>query len=119
MAGEQAGRLPDVLGRVADYYDKRIRLKNKVLVSLAYPALMSVVGVGILIFLVTFIAPTLTEVFKDNKEKLPLPTEILMTTSAFLGTYWPLLLALLAVIALAFANIYKRKMERGSSTIFR
>jgi general secretion pathway protein F len=122
MAGEQAGRLPDVLSRVADYYDKRIRLKNKVLVSLAYPALMSVVGVGILIFLVTFIAPTLTEVFKDNEQQLPLPTEILMATSTFLGTYWPLLLALLAIVAFAIRHYIntengKRYLDHLSITL--
>ncbi len=104
MAGEQAGRLPEVLSRVADYYDKRIRLKNKVLVSLAYPALMSFVGVAILVFLVTFIAPTLTEVFKDNEQQLPLPTEILMATSSFLGNYWPLLLALLVLMGLGLRH---------------
>ena len=122
MAGEQAGRLPDVLSRVADYYDKRIRLKNKVLVSLAYPALMSIVGVGILIFLVTFIAPTLTEVFKDNEQQLPLPTEILMATSTFLGTYWPLLLALLAILAFAIRHYIntengKRHLDHLSITL--
>jgi len=102
LAGEQAGRLPDVLHRLADYYDKRIKLRNKVLVSLAYPALMSLVGVGILVFLVTFIAPTLTEVFKDNEQELPLPTKLLMATSDGLATYWPLLVALVAVLTVAF-----------------
>jgi type II secretory pathway component PulF len=95
LAGEQSGQLPSIMVKIADYYDKAIKLRNKIIVSLAYPAVMTITGCCILFFLVTFIAPTLTEVFVDNNQALPLPTVILMSTSAFFQKYWLFLGAIL------------------------
>lgn len=93
LAGEKSGRLPDILARVADYLDRRLRLRNKILVSLAYPALMTLTGAGILVFLVTFIAPTLAEVFVEGERQLPMATLVLMETSRLARVWWPAALA--------------------------
>jgi len=112
-AGEQSGKLPSILGKVADYYEKMIRLRNKIIVSLAYPVVMTITGVFILIFLLTFIAPTLTEVFINNNQQLPLPTVILMGTSNFFQKYWLLLLAVVFILLYALKRWFQT--EKGQN----
>jgi len=115
LAGEQSGKLPTIMGKIADYYDKAIKLRNKIIVSLAYPFVMTITGCVILIFLITFIAPTLTEVFVNNGQNLPLPTVILMSTSAFFQKYW----FFLGIIAFGFIMALRQwlKTENGRKTL--
>ena len=54
-AGEASGDLENVLVRLADVSEKRVRLTNKVRASLAYPIFMSLVGTGVVIFLLSLV----------------------------------------------------------------
>ena len=113
LAGEQSGKLPNIMGKIADYYEKTIKLRNKIMVSMAYPAVTTVAGTAILIFLLTFIAPTLTEVFAQNSQELPLPTVILMSVSGFFHQYWLTIVLILSVIACGVFKWFKT--EKGRS----
>lgn len=95
-AGEASGALDQILYRLAEFLEKQQALRNKVTNAILYPALMLIVGVGVLFFLMTFVVPKITAVFASMKATLPFPTVVLMTISRFCSTYWPLLL--LAVV---------------------
>lgn len=102
QAGERSGRLEDILFQLSDYLDKKEALKNQVLVALAYPILMTLVGVAIVTFLLVYIVPQLTVLFTQSKADLPLPTRLLLGTSDAAGDYWWLGLAALVLAWLAF-----------------
>lgn len=87
-AGEKSGRLEEILFQLADYLDKRETLKNQLVTSLAYPILMTLVGVGIVAFLLVYIVPQLTVLFTQSNRELPLPTTLLLATSDLFGRYW-------------------------------
>jgi general secretion pathway protein F len=70
-AGEASGDLENVLVRLADVSEKRVRLANKVRASLAYPAFMSLVGTGVVIFLLTFVIPSISKLFHEMHRTLP------------------------------------------------
>lgn len=95
-AGEASGALDQILFRLAEFLEKQLALRTKVTNAILYPALMLVVGVGVLFFLMTFVVPKITAVFASMKQTLPAPTLVLMAVSGFCSAYWPVLL--LAVV---------------------
>src|SRR5262249_62288708 len=67
--------------------------------ALIYPALLATVGVGAVVFLLTFVLPRFAVVFADLGQALPLPTRVLLAVSDGLATYW----WVFALVALALA----------------
>ena len=98
-AGEESGALEGVLLRLADFTENQIRLKNRIRAALAYPLFMTIIGAGVMIFLLTFVIPTVTQVFQEMGHTLPLPTRILMAVSnLFSGYWWAILLGFILVM---------------------
>jgi general secretion pathway protein F len=87
-AGEESGALEGVLLRLADFTENQILLKNRIRAVLAYPLIMTIIGAGVMIFLLTFVIPTVTQVFEEMGQTLPLPTRILMAVSNLFQGYW-------------------------------
>jgi general secretion pathway protein F len=110
-AGEASGALDVVLLRLADYTESSARLRSKLRSALTYPAVMLIIGSAILFFLLSYVVPKITRIFTESKQVLPLPTRILMAFSGALSTWWPLVVVLLAVVALAFR--YYVRTEAG------
>ena len=87
-AGESSGALDVVLYRLADFTEGQARLRSKVIGALIYPAIMIIIGMGILAILFVVVIPKITKIFTDLKAVLPLPTRILLGMSDFLASYW-------------------------------
>ncbi|NMB74564.1 MAG: type II secretion system inner membrane protein GspF [Myxococcales bacterium] len=110
-AGESSGALDVVLNRLADFTEGQARLRSKVIGTLTYPAIMVVVGIGILAVLFVVVIPKITQIFEDLKATLPLPTRVLLAISDFLGSFWWVLL--LAIGGGIWATLAYIRTERG------
>lgn len=106
-AGESSGALEIVLFRLADYMEKQLALRRRVLSAMLYPSLMTVVGFGVLFFLMTYIIPTISKIFSQLNRALPAPTVALINISTFLSHYWWALFALLILITLLLNRYLK------------
>ena len=94
-AGEQGGSLGDVLEHLAQDLEDQQALNAKLLGAALYPAIVSLVALGIVIFLVTYVVPQVASVFAGSKRALPLLTVIMLAVSGFVRAYgWALLLAM-------------------------
>jgi general secretion pathway protein F len=93
-AGEQSGRLDDVLDRLADYTETRLVLKNKVLLALIYPALVTVVALAVVTGLLVYVVPQVTQVYAHSRQTLPLMTRVLMRSSEVARAAAPVVLPL-------------------------
>ncbi len=91
-AGEASGNLDQVLEQLAAYIQKQASLKGKVAAAITYPAIMVVVGTFVVIFLMTWVVPRITQVLQDRNQPLPLVTETLVAISGFLVDYWWILI---------------------------
>ena len=87
-AGESSGALDSVLLRLAEFTEGQARLKSKIVGTMIYPAIMMVIGGGVLIMLMTVVVPKVTKIFDDMKVNLPWTTKLLIFTSNFLQNYW-------------------------------
>lgn len=101
-AGEQSGHLDMVLERLADYTETRQYIRQKTLLALFYPALLSGVALLVVLGLLTYVVPQVVQVFNNIEQELPWLTRALIGISDFLRDWgvW-LLLALVSGIALA------------------
>jgi general secretion pathway protein F len=106
-AGEASGTLGIVLDRLADISEKQHHLNSKIKSAMAYPFLMTLVGAGVLFFLLTVIVPNITSIFVEMNQALPLTTQILISTSSFLRQWWLLILGFLLLLLSAY-NIAKK-----------
>ena len=102
--GEISGQLEVVLNRLAAYLEKEQETRGKVVSSLAYPALILIVGILTMFVLLTFVIPRLSVMFDDLGQELPFITVVLMNVSGFFASYWWLILAVIAVAGLYFKN---------------
>jgi general secretion pathway protein F len=100
-SGEQIGQLAGVLGRLADYIERRNALVQKVRLAFTYPAIVTVVAFAIVIFLLTYVVPQIVSVFANTKQQLPFLTVAMLAISGFVRA-WGWLVALL-VAALFYA----------------
>jgi general secretion pathway protein F len=87
-AGERSGALEIVLERLADFTEKQVAFRQKIWAAMVYPILMTLIGVGVLGFLMGYVIPTVTQIFADLKQTLPLPTLILISVSDSLRRFW-------------------------------
>ncbi|MFP4039395.1 MAG: type II secretion system inner membrane protein GspF [Desulfosudaceae bacterium] len=110
-AGEASGTLEVVLERLAEINENRQIQKNRIISILAYPAVMMVLGFGILTFLLVSIVPKFVSIFSDMNQALPLPTRIIIVFSDFLAGYWWVLIVLLIGLYIAFR--YAVRTSRG------
>src|SRR5580698_8144485 len=98
-AGEQSGRLDQVLARLADYTEARDALKQKVWAALAYPILLTIVAVAVVTGLLVYVVPQIVGVFTQMHQALPWPTRALLALSAFVKVWGWLLLIFIVVAA--------------------
>ena len=106
-AGETSGALEIVLDRLADITEKQQALIIRIRSALAYPVLMTVIGVIVLILLLTYIVPSITGVFSEMNQVLPAPTRLLIVVSNLFKSYGWVLLIAAGVAIPAFRSITK------------
>ena len=87
-AGEASGSLDIVMERLADFGEKQEELRGRLSAALIYPCIMALICIGVLIILITYIIPNITQVFVEMDQVLPLPTRVLIEVSDFLKLYW-------------------------------
>jgi len=87
-AGEASGSLDIVLEQLAEFGENQQAMKSRIRAALIYPIFMAVVGTVVLFLLITFIVPSITKVFDDSQQALPLITLMLINLSSFLERFW-------------------------------
>lgn len=85
--GEESGRLPEVLGRLAEHIEKSGALRRKFLQAMSYPILVLGVAVCAVTFLLTVIVPTFADMFRNFQIDLPASTQLVLGISGWLAEY--------------------------------
>ena len=105
-AGEAGGSLAVVFERLSEFERTRDDLRGYIISSMAYPILLSLVGIGSILVLMNFVVPRFASVFQESRMPMPLPTKILIVGSNFLQTYgW---IGITLLVGLHDRNVYLR-----------
>jgi general secretion pathway protein F len=116
-AGEQAGRLDQVLERLAEYADRGQVMRNKLMLALLYPVFLTIVAIGVIIALMTYVVPKVVGVFDSIGQQLPPLTRGLIAMSDFLRAYGIYILIAIVVAVFLFTRAmrgeeFRRKAHR-------
>lgn len=106
-SGETSGTLDTVLGRLSDILESQAVLKRKIMSALTYPILMLFLCLGVVLILLGFVVPQISQIFKDQKKALPVPTQIIVNSSQIVQSYWWLIILVIVASILAFKNYIK------------
>jgi general secretion pathway protein F len=111
-AGEAAGNLDVILGRLADFVQAQRKLRDKVSAAMTYPIVMVCVAVLVISILMTVVVPKITQSLITQKKTIPLPTQILIGLSSFFQTYWWVLLLGIALLTVVIQWVYRTSRGR-------
>jgi type IV pilus assembly protein PilC len=87
-AGEAGGALETILKRLADFKEKSQTLQRRVIGAMVYPVVVVLVAVGILTGIMIWIIPKFKKIFLEFGLPLPMLTQILISVSDWVATYW-------------------------------
>ncbi len=104
--GEETGRLSEVLHDLADTLRWQDELASHTKKIMIYPAIVTVVVLGVVSFLMMYLMPQLLPFIKNIGSEIPLHTRILMSVSDAFIEYWYLIFGLpvLAWFVLSYLN---------------
>lgn len=86
-AGEEGGELSQSLGVVSDQMERMYVLKKKIRGALLYPAIIVIAIIGVGIFMMLNVVPTLSQTFSEMGAELPASTRAIIAVSDFLVNY--------------------------------
>lgn len=99
-AGEESGRLPEIFRRLGASQKKTSRILKKLKSGMIYPAVVTCLGIGVVITMSFTLVPAMTKLYTSLNSELPLATKMMMNFSQLLLKQpW---LAALPVIGLFF-----------------
>lgn len=100
-AGEEGGKLSDALKVISDQMERMYTLKKKITGALIYPAIIVLAIIGIGVFMMTSIVPSLAQTFAQMNVPLPTSTKIIIAMSDFLVQYTVWAIAIVVVLGAA------------------
>lgn len=112
-AAESSGNLIETAKRLAVHYEKEHQMATKIKSATAYPKILCILSVLVVLFIVNFILPQLSDLF-DSLTDLPLPTKILFGANAFISNHLKLLLAIAFVLIVVIVVLLKMPSVRRS-----
>lgn len=101
-AGEASGQFPEVAQRLADFQENEVARRSQITSALVNPAILTVTAVGVIVFLLTFVVPRLSGVFKSLGDDLPLSTKILLSLTDFITNHGLILVGAIVAIVLGY-----------------
>ncbi len=109
-AGEASGALAVIFERLSDFERSRDDLRNYIISSMIYPALLAGVGLASIVLLLTFVVPRFASIFSDSTMKIPLPTKMLLEVSNVVTAWWWVGAAALAAVLIIW-RVYTRTVK--------
>jgi type II secretory pathway component PulF len=116
-ASETGGFLHEVLAELLIMEEKADELSSTVRSALAYPILLSVFSLVVVIFVLVVVFPKFSVMFAKIHDQLPASTIVLMYASDMLRGYWAQMTAALA--AAVFLMVRWKNSESGKATLDR
>lgn len=115
-AGEESGKMEDILLKLAEELEKKQEFQGKVKSAMIYPIIMLIAIVGVIAVMMIFMVPKMVEMFAEfGAGELPFSTRLVVGISDFMVKYKFIILAL--VIGGIFGFRYYYNTENGKKSI--
>jgi type IV pilus assembly protein PilC len=114
--GEESGKLDEVLKELGLFYAKKIKLTRQIISALSYPIIVLLVAGGTIAFLLNFVVPMFSDVFKRFSSELPALTKLVIKFSQSSSyVFYPLIIIIIFLLVLIFTQKKKLWFRKISS----
>jgi type IV pilus assembly protein PilC len=104
-SGELSGSLDSAMVKMADHFEKDMKMHNLVKSAMRYPIMLGAISVIVVVILVVFVLPNM--VASLASDDVPLPTKLVMGLSSFIINYWYFVLGIVFFLYIAVPIIKK------------
>jgi type IV pilus assembly protein PilC len=108
--GEETGKLTEVLQDLAKFYQNKIRQRRKIVSALTYPAIVVSTSLGVVFFMLKFVVPMFSDVYRRFGGELPWITQMIINVSK--GVENNFFAFLITVVCIAGSIFSVRKSDR-------
>jgi type IV pilus assembly protein PilC len=107
-AAERAGNLEECLGRLAEYYNSKAELDEKLISALIYPVFVMILSLISVLVLIVFVIPGLKGLFSDMGGSLPPVTSFILNLSDLFSRFWFVFLLMFVCLAVWLGRVKRR-----------
>lgn len=100
--GELTGRFSENLASVAEFMDKRAKMQAKLATAMIYPAILTLFGIGMMLFFTSFVIPKISSALQKMNQELPAVTKGVIAISDFLTDLKSDLILVVSIVALGY-----------------
>lgn len=110
--GEESGRIREVLSDLTIYFSRKIKQRRQLTSALTYPFMVIFAACLAVFFMLHFIVPMFTEVFKRFQGELPPLTRFIISLSHSFSKYSLVLLSIVAILAIIVWAVRKKSFYK-------
>jgi type IV pilus assembly protein PilC len=111
-AGEAGGILDQILKKLSIHMEKQQKTKQQIKSAMTYPVIVVAVGVLVVWGMMVFVVPQFTGMLKDTGQDPPWITQVVIDTSAFMGTYTPVMVPAAFVLLILITSYIKTPLGK-------
>lgn len=101
-AGEASGQFGEVATRLADFQEREVARRSQIVSALIYPGVLAFTAVAVVVFMLTFVVPKLSGVFKDLGNDLPASTQLLLGITDLLTNNYLLVIGFIVGLVILY-----------------
>jgi type IV pilus assembly protein PilC len=105
--GEETRKLGSVLIELSHFFDRKVKMKRQMVSVFTYPSFVLLLTLGVLYFMLRYVVPMFSSVFKQFGKELPPLTKKIIVLSENFSLIMILFFGIVA-LAIAFHFIYKK-----------
>lgn len=117
-AGESVGNLEVILENYALFLEKESEATKKMVSALIYPTVVVCASVLLILFILTYITPILSDIFNSFGRQLPFISEILVSFGTFLKNNFLILFFLIILSIFIFTKYVPKKVKDDLKILF-
>ncbi len=118
-AGEESGRLDEILLFLADYLDRTYEVTQKAKNALIYPSFVISTFFAVMILMLTLVIPKISQILLDSGQEIPIYTQVVIGISNFFVDYGLYLLGVVIVGVFFLMRFKKTQAGQESFDSFR
>lgn len=107
-SSEMIGDIEGTLDEMAAYYQEQSDTRREIISAMAYPCVIMVVAIGVVIFMLTYILPQFVEVYESMNAEINPLTQAMLNASAYIRTEYMTIITTILVIVVGYIYLYKK-----------
>lgn len=107
-SSEMIGDIEGTLDEMAAYYQEQADTKREIVSAMAYPCVIMVVAIGVVVFMLTYIIPQFVDVYESMNAEINPLTQTMLNLSAYIRTEYMTIITTILVVVVAYIYLYKK-----------